>query len=84
MNKGSQVLRFLRLMPKGRKYYAESERTAPPFLILILNFSVFFKSVLRSFKRKCLFQLVFEPQNEFSIGTFISQIFNWYLFQKPS
>jgi hypothetical protein len=28
--KGSQSLRFWRLMPKGRKYQAHNKRTAPP------------------------------------------------------
>ena len=65
MQKGSQVLRFWRLMPKGEKVLSPKQKDHT--------------TILKIFKkqRKKLFQSVFELISKFSIGISIS--LTWYL-----
>jgi hypothetical protein len=75
MKKGSQGLHFWRLMPKGRKYLAQSKRTSPPFQKKLkwsfywdfsIGFSYWYQLV-------SMFHLIRK-----------SKISNWYPSQKPS
>jgi hypothetical protein len=75
--KGSQVLRFWRLMPKGEKVFSPKQKdrtTILKFLVYISNW-IFFKRKYFSIGilfclleyEKCLFQLILnKPQKEFS------------------
>jgi hypothetical protein len=65
LKKGSQVLRFWRLMPKGEKVLSPKQKDHT--------------TILKIFKkqRKKLFQSVFELISKFSIGISIS--LTWYL-----
>ena len=63
--KGSQSLRFWRLMPTGEKVLAQSKRTAPP--LNSKNFKIKFSI---GFPLEIIFQLV---------SIFKGGFFNWYL-----
>jgi hypothetical protein len=53
--KGSQSLRFWRLMPKGERVLAQSKRTAPPpFKIFKMRFSI---GILLYFRLICLLSI---------------------------
>jgi hypothetical protein len=68
LHKGSQVLHFWRLMPKGRKYLAQSKRTAPPFQ----NFK---NKYFNGYLIKMNFQLVCEVNFSIGVSFDISKLF---------
>jgi hypothetical protein len=95
---GSQVLRFWRLMPKGRKYLAQSKRTAPPppfqnfknkysnWYLIKMNFQLVCEvnfSIGISFGISKLFFKWVSSKLHISMKDFNWYNFTWYLFQNP-
>jgi hypothetical protein len=80
--KGSQSLRFWRLMPKGEKVLAQSKRTAPPLVLLVFRKNLQLVSCyVNLFNWYDYFQLVFKDR--FSKLASKLHTSNWYPL-KPS
>jgi hypothetical protein len=69
--KGSQSLRFWRLMPKGERVLAQSKRTAPP-----PNFK---KKIKIKFSIGIPLETIIQLISIFQIDIFKGGFFNWYL-----
>jgi hypothetical protein len=74
-DKGSQSLRFWRLMPKADRVLAQSKRTAPPLISIFFEIKFSIGIFQISIPLEIISQLVYV----FQIDIYCQRFFNWYL-----